>query len=672
MNPSLKARLLLGTIAGMALIPLVLGVTIYSIVSQSLQSSFDQNLHARSKNLYSRVYQKNGRIHAEWDASSLASYQLGLHPDYFQLLTKDGRVVARSPSLGQGHLQALDLSQGNIAYDNLTLPNGQSGRMICLEFLPNFDDDDDDDDEEFFEDEEEFERGFRGHDEDEEHREEDEDEDEEDDDDEGEDDDDEDEEDHDDDEREEEREIEERLRELDREYRHLIRQNSSLSERTDYLAGIMNRYSERKKRAPEQQVAKGMLIQRVSEDVQRAMRALNDLENQQEEWEQLEEKRDGHDLIDGREALLEELQQRSEKVAALIFSSSRIVRKLMREHKQLFSHLKNQVRQPLVLIVARESTELQSQLSFLQWLLFSGALGTLLLASGVGYAVVNQGLKPLDQLAKEIEGIHPQSLGERIEVDELPAEMLPVGERLNQLLDRLQAAFDRERRFSANVAHELRTPIAGLLSMIEVTSMKTRSVEDYKETLGDCFEISQGMQKVVHSLLMLDKLETGQVPISLERCSSKELIERCWIAFSERAAAKELQFQLEVSEHHQLEADPEILRLIITNLLSNALEHSDRGGSLTISEGRSHGLVFSNSGCQLSQSSIERVFDRFWRGDSARGQTGQHSGLGLALVQRATAALGGHAEARLSGKDHFVIEIILGQPLEPSPASSRS
>lgn len=670
MNPSLKARLLLGTIAGMALIPLVLGVTIYSIVSQSLQSSFDQNLHARSKNLYSRVYQKNGRVHAEWDASSLASYQLGLHPDYFQLLTKDGRVVARSPSLGQGHLQALDLSQGNIAYDNLTLPNGQSGRMICLEFLPNFDEDEeDDDDEEFFEDEEEFERGFRGHDEDEEDEEEDHDEREDDDDD----DEEEDDEDEDEDERDEEREIKERLRELQREYQHLTRQNSSLSERTDFLAGIMNRYSERKKTAPaEETFAKGMLIQRVREDVQKAMRALNDIENQQEEWEQLEEKRDGHALIDGREALLEELQQRSEAVAALIFSSSRIVRKLMREHKQLFSHLKNQVRQPLVLIVARESTELQSQLSFLQWLLFSGALGTMLLASGVGYAVVNQGLKPLDQLAKEIEGIHPQSLGERIEVDELPAEMLPVGERLNQLLDRLQAAFDRERRFSANVAHELRTPIAGLLSMIEVTSMKTRSVEDYKDTLGDCFEISQGMQKVVHSLLMLDKLETGQVPISLERCSSKELIERCWIAFSERAAAKELQFQLEVSEHHQLDADPEILRLIITNLLSNALEHSDRGGSLIISEGRGQALVFSNSGCQLSQSSIERVFDRFWRGDSARGQTGQHSGLGLALVQRATAALGGHAEARLSGKDHFVIEIRFGRALEPSPPSPRS
>lgn len=645
MNHSLKNRLLLGTIVGMAVIPLVIGAIIYSIVNQSLLNSFDKNLHSSSKNLYTRVHQQNGRIHAEWDASNLANYQIGRHPDYFQLYTKDGQVVARSPSLGQGVLDPIDMGQGNLAYGNVTLPNGQDGRLICLEFLPHFDaDNDEEQDGEFFENEEEVspyprpQRDRRRRDRN----------------------DDDDEDDEEDEEEWEDEEWEERIEELDRAFQEFSNYHEILAERIDYLSGVMHRLVERKKTAEkDQHPTRDLLIQRVGEEVKLASLSLNELDNRHDEWEDLEENEEDIDVLKRKEAFLEKFESQTKTVSKLVEGATRALRKLMKEHRQLFSHVKNQEQQPLILIVARESTELQSQLRLLQLLLISGALGTMILAFGVGYTVVNRGLLPLNRLAKEIEGIHPRSLGERIETESLPVEMLPIGERLNQLLDRLQEAFDRERRFSADVAHELRTPIAGLLSLIEVTAMKKRKEEEYKETLDDCFEISQGMQKVVSSLLMLDKLETRRIPIVPQSCLSGELIEKSWLAFSESAQSKQLKFSHEISPSHQLNADPEILRMVISNLLSNAVEHTDHGGSLEISEKGPHGLSFSNSGCQLSQTSVARVFDRFWRGDSARGQTGLHSGLGLALVQRAIAAVGGQVEARLSGKDRFVIEIIL-------------
>ncbi|MDF1664862.1 MAG: ATP-binding protein [Planctomycetota bacterium] len=651
MNHSLKTRLLIGTVVGMAAIPLIIGAIIYSIVNRSLLDSFDKNLHSSSKNLYSRVHQQNGRIHAEWDAANLSNYQIGQHPDYFQLYTNDGQVVARSPSLGQGTLSPIDMSQGNLAYQNLTLPNGQNGRLICLEFLPHFDPDNDEEENgDFFENEEEmnaFPKPKHDRRDNDEHDEDDED--------------DEDEDDEDEDERNtNEDRAEDHLEELDREFREFSNYHEILAERIDYLAGVMHRLAEREKaQKNDQNIARDLLIQRVGEEVKLASLSLNELENRHEEWERLEEKHDEGDFIDRKEAFIEGFKKQTKTVTALIQGATRALRNLMKEHRQLFSHLKNQRQEPLILIVARESTELQSQLRLLQILLLSGALATVLLAFGVGYTVVNRGLRPLNQLAKEIEGIHSRSLGERIELAGLPVEMLPVGERLNQLLDRLQEAFQRERRFSADVAHELRTPIAGLLSLIEVTAMRKRKEEEYKETLDDCFEISQGMQKVVSSLLLLDKLETRQIPMVPQSCSSRELIEKSWVAFSEQAQTKELQFTNHIAPTHSLDADPEILRMVISNLLSNAVEHTDHRGSLEISERGPHGLSFRNSGCQLSQVSVERVFDRFWRGDCARGQTGQHSGLGLALVQRAISALGGQVEARLSGKDGFVIEIIL-------------
>jgi signal transduction histidine kinase len=638
MKNSLKTRLLIGTIAGMTALPLLFGVVIHSVVRRSLLDSFDKNLYTSSKSLYSRVIQHGQFIHAEWDPVTLANFQLGLHPDYFQLYTKEGRVVASSPSLVSGTLSNIDLGDGNPAYKDVKLPNGRSGRLICFEFLPHYEEGTPEDDFEKYEDYENDDRHGPGDD--------------------GDDEDDGDEEGDGDEEEDEEAEIEGGIegfheslsREFERSKRWTGRLVRRLEERREEL-------KEEEGQAPD---SKQLLLSRIQGELERLQEALETLSDRfQENWEALEEKHEGKRLQQEQEVFLHEYEESLAQFRERLSVPHEALRQLVRELEgHAFGHMKHSPQVPLLLVVARESEDLQSQLRVLQALIAAGSLSAIVLALLIASTVVNRGLFPLHQLAKDIEGIDAQSLNGRVHLEELPEEILPVGERLNGLLDRLQEAFDRERRFSADVAHELRTPIAGLKSMLEVTAMRPRGQQEYQEALDDCLEISDGMETVVYSLLMLDKLETRRLPIRRKLCSVRDVIDRSWKTFTEKGRHKNLDVQFKVGDSHALYADPEILLMVVTNLLSNAVEHVDKSGSIEVAEFGHNGLRFKNSGCQLSEGELNRVFDRLWRGDRSRQATGHHSGLGLALVQRSISALGGEVTARLEDQN-FILEFRL-------------
>ena len=134
--------------------------------------------------------------------------------------------------------------------------------------------------------------------------------------------------------------------------------------------------------------------------------------------------------------------------------------------------------QLLTLVVARDASGLQYQLRFLLWLLLVASVGTITLSFIVAAFVVRQGLSPLKSLAAEIAVIREDNLTVRIGTERMPAEMVPIKERLNDLLSRLEASFNRERRFTVDVAHELRTPLAGIRPSLEVTLRRTRAVNE--------------------------------------------------------------------------------------------------------------------------------------------------------------------------------------------------
>ena len=299
--------------------------------------------------------------------------------------------------------------------------------------------------------------------------------------------------------------------------------------------------------------------------------------------------------------------------------------------------------QPLVLVVTRDARKLYGQLSFLKWLLLGAASLNAGLALIIGFYVVRRGLHPLETIAAEIAGINEGSLAARITAQSVPVEIVPIKNRLNELLSRLQKSFDRERQFNADVAHELRTPLAGIRSTIEVALGRKRDATEYRAALCDCLEIVKNTESVVNNLLILSRLETRQINFKTETVRLHELIASCWRCFNKKADRRMISFENNIGADLTCQSDPEHISIVFSNLLDNAVEYTEQEGQISTTARRSGDAVeitVSNTGCKLTAEQVSKVTDCFWRGDSSRSDAGAHCGLGLALVQRIVKTLG--------------------------------
>jgi heavy metal sensor kinase len=320
----------------------------------------------------------------------------------------------------------------------------------------------------------------------------------------------------------------------------------------------------------------------------------------------------------------------------------------------------------LTLAVARDAGDLQRQLGSLRWLLAVASTVVVALSVLIGTLVVGRGLRPLRLIAAEIAAVNVDDLTTRIEAEHAPAEAVPIRDHLNELLSRLEASFNRERQFNADVAHELRTPLAGIRSTIEVALTRTRDPVEYRDALSDCLEIAAGMQSVVNNLLMLARLDARQITFKTEEVRLADLIADCWRPLADGAHARELVFENGIPAEITCPSDREHLSMVLSNLLDNAVEYTDEGGHIWTAARRAEDSVevtVSNTGCQLTVEQVSHVFDCFWRGDASRLGTGTHCGLGLALVQRLVKALGGSAVAELQPGRIFTMQLTF--PIKP-------
>jgi len=322
--------------------------------------------------------------------------------------------------------------------------------------------------------------------------------------------------------------------------------------------------------------------------------------------------------------------------------------------------------QALTIAVARDAGDLHGQLRFLQWLLLIASVAVITLSLLIAAIVVRQGLRPLNFIAAEIATIKEDSLETRIAAENVPKEVVPIKNRLNELLSRLEVSFNKERQFNANVTHELRTPLAGIRSAIEVTLSRARDNDEYKRVLLDCQAIVENMQTMVNNLLTLTRLDTEQISFHTEPILLAELVNSCWRSFSNKAHHREVVFDNRISVEMTCQSDPEHLSMVFSNLLDNAVEYSDKGGQISTtacSKDDSVEIIVSNTSCQLTAEQVSQVFDCFWRSDSSRSDTGIHCGLGLALVQKLVRILGGNATAELQSGGIFTIRVTL--PVRP-------
>lgn len=311
----------------------------------------------------------------------------------------------------------------------------------------------------------------------------------------------------------------------------------------------------------------------------------------------------------------------------------------------------------LSIVVASDRRDLDETLAVLALVLLGcGAL--MLVATGlIVPRVLGRGLDPLNQLAEQTTRINADSLSTRLPTETLPGELKPIGERLNNLLSRLEQSFERERQFSADLAHELRTPIAELRSLADVALKwpESRSEETDRDTLA----IAIQMEGIVVRMLELLRSEHGQLVPNRQFVSLASVVENAWQPFDEKAATKQLKVNRDVPESAKIESDPVLLRSMLTNFIENAVEYTPRHGTIRIDAGIGGGrftLRISNTVENLEPADLPRFFDRFWRKDSARSG-GNHSGLGLSLARAFSQALGYELTATLHGESLLLLTL---------------
>jgi signal transduction histidine kinase len=311
----------------------------------------------------------------------------------------------------------------------------------------------------------------------------------------------------------------------------------------------------------------------------------------------------------------------------------------------------------LDLVVASDRTELDRTLGLLAWVL-GGCGGVLLAGAGILLPrLLKRGLSPLDHLADESSRMDARTLSRRFPTTGLPDEIRKISEGLNLLLGRLESAFERERRFSADVAHELRTPLAELRNLMEV-AIKWPDERDAR-TDDEILEVTLHMESLVAQMLALARSEHGRVQMEKRRTDLVSEMKAAWQNVSAKAASRSIAADWQMPSTLEVETDPALLRSIVDNLLNNAVEYSPAGSRVSMAaraEGTRFALSIANDAPDFAPEEVGRLFERFWRKDGSRSG-GEHAGLGLSLSQAFAELLGWTLEASLDAGKHLTLTL---------------
>lgn len=315
----------------------------------------------------------------------------------------------------------------------------------------------------------------------------------------------------------------------------------------------------------------------------------------------------------------------------------------------------------IVVEVARDTREFDRSLWRLAMVLIGVATGVSIMSGWALSVALKSALRPLATLASDIARLETGSLDHRISGSSVPGELTPIVHRLNDLLARIERDVQKEKSFNAAIAHELRTPLGGLRSTLEVNLGRDGGVADHRRALQTCHGICMDMQVMVERLLMLAKVEAGQIRATVIDTDLSAIVRECWSAAEAKARLRGMRMEPSWIGPVVASSDPALVRIIVSNLIDNALSHGTQGGVVTIDVASRDGratLRVANPASGLTEEQGERAFDRFWRADEARSNTGEHYGLGMPLCRDLVTILGGTIAARCDAGS-FVVEVAL-------------
>ncbi|TCD47149.1 ATP-binding protein [Chlorobium sp. N1] len=252
-------------------------------------------------------------------------------------------------------------------------------------------------------------------------------------------------------------------------------------------------------------------------------------------------------------------------------------------------------------------------------------------------AIAARSIRPVEEAISTAESITREHLDRRIPLPSNRDELYRLSATINALLDRLQEAFDREKQFTADASHELKTPLAAVRGTLEVLIRRPREREHYEERIRTCLDELERMTQLIEQLLLLARHDSTREAAALRPIDIDAVIARVLQRLGRHAMEREITIDVAREGGCIGLADPDMLAIMLENLLTNALKYSPRGSTVTLRSGTRDGRPFCtvrDEGEGIEESRLEAVFERFYRIDQSRSSESGGSGLGLAIVRK--------------------------------------
>lgn len=318
-----------------------------------------------------------------------------------------------------------------------------------------------------------------------------------------------------------------------------------------------------------------------------------------------------------------------------------------------------------------------------QGLMLFTLLISILISFLLGFIITVRGMSPLRATALAIGKIDSKNLHERLDLKNLPVELQTLTQAFNQTLDRLEDSFKKLDRFSSDIAHELRTPVASMMGEIELALTRPRAEEEYKEILLSLFEECSRIHAITSSLLFLARSENKNDMLQAELISVSSEIMALVDFFEPQASEKGIHLGLDPGtlemlkkENIFVQAQVTLFQRMIANLLANAIQYTPQNGHVVIgfhSQADAVEIWIKDDGPGISTEDLPRIFDRFYRVDPSRNPHSGGLGLGLAIVKNIVELYHGQiqVQSQLGQGTQFVITWPIGNEISPDSSKPK-
>ncbi|HUT36745.1 MAG TPA: HAMP domain-containing sensor histidine kinase [Planctomycetota bacterium] len=292
----------------------------------------------------------------------------------------------------------------------------------------------------------------------------------------------------------------------------------------------------------------------------------------------------------------------------------------------------------LVLQVGMHNRWVEKRTASLRKYLLGVLVAVVLVAAAGGWVLASRSLRPIDRIAADLSRVESTNLAARLAVGSSGDEVARLRGAINRMLERLEAAFDRLQSFTADAAHELRTPLAALQCRLETAISRPRSEAEAREALTDALHQVAELASLVENLLLLARMDAEQALRTPAPVDLAALLRDIGEPFALLAEQKDIALSVEADGPVVTDGDPTLLRRVFGNLLDNALRYTPSGGRVTARaapDGAGCVVAVADTGIGIRPEALGHVFERFYRTDESRSRTDGGAGLGLSIAKRA-------------------------------------